>query len=66
MGSVTVEGPAKVEAEDIIPGHIAVNRVMRGAPDWQPPEGYEELLKSQKRVIVRVRAERVSGVVNRG
>jgi PPOX class probable F420-dependent enzyme len=63
---VTVEGAATVEREDIIPGHIAVNRAMRGIPDWQPPEGYQELLKSQNRVIVRVRASRVSGVVNRG
>lgn len=63
---VTVEGPALVESEDIVSGHIAINRVMRSAPDWQPPEGYLDLLQTQKRVIVRVRAERVSGVVNRG
>lgn len=62
---VSVEGTATVESDDIIPGHIAVNRVMRGAPDWQPPEGYLETLRSQKRVIIRVRPERVSGVVNR-
>jgi PPOX class probable F420-dependent enzyme len=63
---VSVEGRATVERDDIIPGHIAVNRVMRNAPDWQPPEGYEETLRSQKRVIIRVTPERVSGVVNRG
>ncbi|MGE3075258.1 MAG: PPOX class F420-dependent oxidoreductase [Dehalococcoidia bacterium] len=63
---VSVEGRATVEEGDIIPGHIAVNRVMRGAPDWQPPEGYEDTLRSQGRVIVRVTPERVSGVVNRG
>jgi PPOX class probable F420-dependent enzyme len=63
---VSVEGRATVERDDIIPGHVAVNRVMRNAPDWQPPEGYEETLRSQKRVIIRVTPERVSGVVNRG
>ncbi len=63
---VSVEGQATIEAEDVVPGHIAVNRVMRSAPDWEPPEGYLDLLKSQGRVIIRIRPERVSGVVNRG
>jgi len=63
---VTIEGRASIERDDIVPGHIAVNRVMRNAPEWQPPEGYEETLRSQKRVIIRVTPERVSGVVNRG
>ena len=61
-----VEGTARIEEQDIVPGHIMVNRVMRGAPDWQPPEGYEATLRQQGRVIVRLAAERVSGVVNRG
>jgi PPOX class probable F420-dependent enzyme len=63
---VSVEGRARVIEDDIVPGHIAVNRVMRGAPDWQPPEGYVETLRQQGRVIIRVTPERVSGVVNRG
>jgi PPOX class probable F420-dependent enzyme len=63
---VSVEGRATVERDDIIPGHIAVNRVMRNSPDWQPPEGYLETLRSQGRVIIRVTPQRVSGVVNRG
>lgn len=63
---VSVEGDAVVQTDDIIPGHIAINRVMRNAPDWTPPEGYEETLRSQKRVIIRVTPTRVSGVVNRG
>ena len=63
---VSIEGPATIESDNIIPGHIAINRVMRNAPDWQPPEGYLETLRSQGRVIIRVRPERVSGVVNRG
>ena len=62
---VTVEGSASIVDEDIVPGHIAVNRAMRAQPDWAPPEGYEAGLESQKRVLVRVRPERVSGVVNR-
>ena len=61
----TVEGPATIVDGDIVPGHILVNQVMRGAADWTPPEGYEANLRQQKRVIIRVKAERVSGVVNR-
>jgi PPOX class probable F420-dependent enzyme len=63
---VTLEGPATIVEQDIVPGHIAVNRAMRAAPDWTPPEGYEAGLAAQKRVLIRVQAERVSGVVNRG
>ncbi len=63
---VSIEGTAIVQDTDIVPGHIAINKVMRGLADWQPPEGYEETLRSQGRVIIRVKAERVSGVVNRG
>jgi PPOX class probable F420-dependent enzyme len=63
---VTIEGPATIVEQDIVPGHIAVNRAMRAAPDWTPPEGYEAGLAAQKRVLFRVQAERVSGVVNRG
>jgi PPOX class probable F420-dependent enzyme len=63
---VTIEGPATIVEQDIVPGHIAVNRAMRAAPEWTPPEGYEAGLAAQKRVLIRVQAERVSGVVNRG
>jgi len=63
---VTIEGPATIVEQDIVPGHVAVNRAMRAAPDWTPPEGYEAGLAAQKRVLIRVQAERVSGVVNRG
>lgn len=63
---VSIEGTATIEAGNIVPGHIAINKVMRGVVDWQPPDGYAETLKSQGRVIIRVKAERVSGVVNRG
>ena len=61
---VTVEGTAVLEDSDIVPGHIAINRVMRGG-DFTPPPGFEERLRAEGRVIVRVRAERVSGVVGR-
>lgn len=63
---VSVEGRATVEDGDIVPGHVLVNRAMRNDPAWEPPEGYVERLRAEGRVIVRVRPERVSGVVNRG
>lgn len=62
----TIEGTATVIDDDVVPDHIKINRAMRGQPDWQPPEGYEETLRTQRRVVVRVKAARVSGVVNRG
>lgn len=63
---VSVEGTARIVEEDIIPGHIVINRAMRNQPDWQPPEGYDDLLEKQGRVIIRVTPQRVGGVVNRG
>ena len=63
---VTVEGSARVEADDIVPGHVLINRAMRKDPDWSPPEGYVEGLRSAGRVVIRVKAERVSGVTRRG
>lgn len=63
---VSIEGNATVQETDVVPGHIAVNKAMRGLADWQPPDGYEETLRTQGRVIIRVKPERVSGVVNRG
>ena len=64
-GFVNVEGTAVVDDGDIVPGHVAVNRAMRG-PEFTPPEGFEERLRADGRVIVRVRPRRVSGVTNRG
>jgi PPOX class probable F420-dependent enzyme len=61
---VNVEGTATVQTEDIVPGHILVLKAMRG-PDATPPDGYEERLAKEGRVIVRVKAERVSGVTAR-
>ncbi len=61
----TVEGAAAVEETGIVPGHVLINRAMRANPDWQPPEGFEATLAGQGRVVVRLRPERVSGVVNR-
>lgn len=63
---VTVEGTASVVDEDIVPGHILINRAMRKDPAWEPSEGYAAGLASAGRVVVRVKAERVSGVVRRG
>jgi len=65
FGYVNVEGAATVQTEDVVPGHILVLKAMRG-PDATPPEGYEQRLASEGRVIVRVKAERVSGVTSRG
>ena len=63
---VTVEGTASVVDEDIVPGHILINRAMRKDPNWEPPEGYAAGLYTAGRVVVRVTSERVSGVVRRG
>ena len=65
FGYVTVEGRATIEADDIVPGHILINKAMRGT-DFTPPEGFLERLKGEGRVIIRLAAERVSGVTNRG
>ena len=62
---VSIEGTATIDDGDIGPGHVALNRVMRSDPTWQPPEGFVEKLKADGRVIIRVHAERISGVVNR-
>lgn len=62
---VTIEGRATIQEEGIVPPHVAINRAMRGQPEWQPPDGYVERLESEGRVIVRLRPDRVSGVVNR-
>jgi PPOX class probable F420-dependent enzyme len=62
----TIEGTAIVNDSDIVPDHIAINRAMRGDPGWNPPDGYEATLRAQGRVVIRVKPERVSGVVNRG
>jgi PPOX class probable F420-dependent enzyme len=64
FGFVSVEGTATIEEDDIVPGHVAINRVMRGT-DFVPPEGFEERLRSEGRVIIRLAPTRVSGVTNR-
>lgn len=63
-GYVTVEGRATVTEENLVGLHVLINRAMRGS-DFTPPEGFEERLRNEGRVIVRVKAERVSGVTNR-
>src|SRR5512140_1838841 len=64
-GFVSVEGTATIETDGIVAKHIAINRAMRGQPDWMPPEGFEARLRDEGRVVVRVRAQRVSGAVGR-
>lgn len=64
-GFVSVEGTAMIEENDIVPGHVAINRAMRG-PGFTPPDGFEERLRADGRVIIRLSPSRVSGVTNRG
>jgi len=63
---VTVEGRAVIERDGIVPGHVLVNRAMRRDPAWEPPAGFEERLRRDGRVIIRVYPQRVSGVTARG
>lgn len=63
---VSVEGEGTVQREDVAAGHVLLNRHMRSNPDWTPPEGFAEKLKADGRVLIRVRATRVSGVIGRG
>lgn len=63
---VSVEGTATLHGEHLVEDHVIINRAMRGDPAWQAPDGMLERLEKEQRVVVRVKAERVSGVVNRG
>ena len=62
---VTLEGIATIQTEDILPGHIAINKVMTGGGEWTPPEGYVERLAKEGRLLIRLKPTRVSGIVNR-
>lgn len=66
FGYVTIEGTAEVQETELVPGHVELNRAMRGDPAWEPPADFAERLSSQGRVLIRVHAERVHGVTNRG
>lgn len=61
---VTVEGAARIDGDNIIDAHVQLNRALRG-PDFTPPDDFAQRLAKQGRVIVRIRAERVSGVTER-
>ncbi|HJN92528.1 MAG TPA: TIGR03618 family F420-dependent PPOX class oxidoreductase [Dehalococcoidia bacterium] len=61
---VTVEGTAVVQREDVVDLHVALNLAMRGG-DFTPPDDFAEILAKQGRVIIRITAERVSGVTAR-
>jgi PPOX class probable F420-dependent enzyme len=65
FGYVTVEGTATIEEDDLVARHIMLNKAMRGG-EFTPPEGFEERLRNERRVIIRVRARHVHGVTNRG
>lgn len=62
---VTLEGAATIQTENIVAGHVAVNKAMRRT-EFSPPEGFEERLQRDGRLLIRLKPERVSGVVNRG
>lgn len=59
---VSVEGLVDVETDDLVED---TRRVFRNIADagWQEPEDLEGWLRNQKRVILRLRAERVYGVI---
>ena len=61
---ITVEGKASIQRDGIVPFHTKVYKFMRGA-DWEPDDGFEEELKKAGRLLIRIKAERVSGVLNR-
>ena len=63
---LTIEGSGSIQRDNIVPGHVQLNRAMRGDPNWEAPENFEEMLKQQGRVIVRVKPERISGILQRG
>lgn len=63
---VSVEGTARLDEDNLVADHTLINRAMRNAPDWTPPEGFEERLRGDGRVVIRVTPQRVSGVVRRG
>jgi PPOX class probable F420-dependent enzyme len=63
---LSVEGNGVVQRDDLVEGHIALNRHMRGDPAWQPPEGFAGRLERDGRVLIRITPVRVSGMVSRG
>ena len=63
---VTVEGKATLHRDNLLADHVLINRAMRAEPTWEAPAGMLERLEKEQRVVARVTAERVSGVVNRG
>ena len=64
-GFVTIEGTGRVIDGDTTEEHKRIYKTFRGA-DYVAPADLAEQLARDGRVIVRVTAERVSGVPNRG
>lgn len=62
---VSIEGTATLDHDNLVANHVFINRAMRNDPSWSAPDGMLEKLQHDRRVIVRIRAERVSGVVDR-
>ncbi|PZC49563.1 MAG: General stress protein 26 [Chloroflexi bacterium] len=63
FGYVTVEGSGSIQRDNIIPTHVELNRAMRGDASWEPPGNFDQLLKDQGRLVVRIKPERVFGVL---
>lgn len=59
---VTVEGRAEITTEDLV---AQTRKVFQAIEDtgFQEPEDFEGWLEKQKRVIIRIHPERVSGVI---
>lgn len=66
FGFVNVEGNATIETDELVANHVKLNRAMRSDPAWEPPAGYEDRLRAEGRLMIRVTPDRVSGVTNRG
>jgi PPOX class probable F420-dependent enzyme len=68
-GYVSVEGTATIHSpergDDTLPWHAAILKTMLG-PAAEPTEEYVQRLRKERRVIVRVTPQRVSGVPDRG
>ncbi len=59
---VTVEGRAEIQTEDIVE---PTRKVFAAIADtgFKEPDDFEGWLEKQKRVVIRIQAERVSGVI---
>lgn len=59
---VTVEGRAEIQTEDIVEPTRAVFAAIADT-GFKEPDDFEGWLEKQKRVVIRIQPERVSGVI---